>query len=94
MMCCPNRLAFALAITLSCVFTICAIFSAFWMDQAVQLSEYMMYVHPTKALSFGTYFFGLIQVFVYSYVIGWFFGIIYNGLCGSCDTKAAPRKKK
>ena len=79
-----KKFALALANTMAIIYTVCAIFVALWPDFALQLLGWVAHlVNVDKfagdvAITLGGFIAGLIQVWVYAYIVGWIFAWLHN----------------
>lgn len=83
-----QRIAWSVALTLAMVYTVFMFFAALTPGAVGQLLNWMApIVSPDKFvnanMTFGGYVFGLIQIFVYSYLITWIFGAVHNSFVRS-----------
>ena len=76
------RVALTLAFTWAIVYVVCLIWGSMQKSSGMRkLYEQMMAVsYPGFSMSFGGMVIGLVEAFIYGYVIGAIFCWIYNGL--------------
>lgn len=79
-----KKFSLAAATTMGVVYLICAVFVALWPDFALRLFGWLVHIVNVDkfagdvAMTWSGFVAGLLQVFVYTYVVGWLFAWIHN----------------
>lgn len=81
-----NKFALALSGTMLVAYAICTAFTALWPDVALKFLGWMLHLVNVERfaggveLTFGGFVAGLLPILFYSYLVGWLFVWMYNGL--------------
>ncbi len=79
-----NRFALASAATMGIVYAICALFVSLWPDFSLKLFGWLVHlVNVDKfagdvAVTAGGFLAGIVQIFVYTYAVGYLFAALHN----------------
>lgn len=81
-----NKFGLALTGTMTVAYVICALFTVIAPDLALKFLGWMVHlVNVDKfaggvEVAFGSFVLGLLPIVFYSYLVGWLFAWMYNGL--------------
>ncbi|OGB96770.1 hypothetical protein A3F06_04040 [candidate division TM6 bacterium RIFCSPHIGHO2_12_FULL_36_22] len=94
---CPTRFGLAAATAVSVAFSICSVFVYFFRDPSLKMMGWMVHMSDLQSvmsiqITPVNFIGGLVQYFICTYLIFWFFAFVYNSFCSDCNSTTKCKK--